>query len=411
MKFAIVLLVLAAVACMIGSFVPQGELFELYRNDYSERTAAFILAFRLDDVFHSWWFIALTAMLCLSLLLCNLTRLRALIRRTRDASDAACAVKEPSTVTESGVADPAVVWKRLHFPKPTEATVGEKTVLFGYRNRFGYWGAWICHLGIVLIVVGYALGQMTLFSAAVYGTPGQTKPIENTPYEVTIEDFRTERNEAGYVEQYVASLTVRDTDSGKTQSGTASVNHPAVLHGMKFYQNSTGSAVRVTIKENGTVLDSADLCVGEELTISFLPGLTLYLNAFEPDHDGNGNAAYHILFFYKNGHMDVGKSYFAPGAVIQFGQYAITLSEPLEYTLLRVKKDSFSWMVLLGAGLTSLGLFVALYAVPEQLWAERDEDGTWTVHGNSRKLAPLFREQFTRAVHGKPARGEKEANV
>ena len=409
MRFAIILLVIFAVACMIGSLVPQGEMFELYRDTYSERTAALILAFRLDDVFHSWWFLALTGLLCLCLLLCNLSRLGSLIRRTRNASDAAHAVKEPPSVFESGVENPALVWKRLHFQKPVETSVDERTVLFGCRNRFGYWGAWICHLGILLIVVGYALGQMTLFSASVYGTPGQTKAIENTSYTVTIDAFRTERSETGFAEQYVASLTVRDTESGSTQSGTASVNHPAVLQGMKFYQNSTGYAVRVSIAEDGTPIDSADLCVGEELTISFLPGLSLYLDAFEPDHSGMGSPAYHILFFYQGQHLDAGKTYFAPGGVIDLGQYTITLSDPMEYTLLRVKKDSFAWMVLLGAILSSLGLFIALYAVPEQLWAEQDADGTWTVHGNSRKLAPLFKEQFERAVHGKPARGGKEA--
>ena len=114
-----------------------------------------------------------------------------------------------------------------------------------------------------------------------------------------------------------------------------------------------------------------------------------------------GSPAYQILFFYNGQHMEVGKNYFAPGAVIDLGSYAITLSEPLEYTLLRVKKDSFAWLVLIGAILTALGLFFALYVVPETLWATRDEDGSWTLNGKSKKLAPLFIEQFDRAVNGK----------
>ena len=399
MKFAIILLIVVAVACVVGSLVPQGEQFVLYRDSYSERTAAFILAFRLDDVFHSWWFITLIALLCLSVLLCNLTRVTALIRQTKNAADPSRAITETPTATASGIADPEPILKRLHVYRPLKTTADGKDVLFSCRNRLGFWGAWVCHIGIVLIVLGYAFGQMTLFSTEVYGTPGQTKPIENTPYEVTINDFRIDRSETGFIEQYISALTVRNTETGETQSGTSSVNHPAVLDGYKFYQTASGSAVRVTIAEDGVPFESADLCVGEELTISFLPGLSLYLNAYEPDH--GGKPAYHILFFYNGQHMDVGKAYFAPGAVIDMNPYAITLSEPIDYTLLRVKKDSFAWLVMVGAILTTLGLFFALYVVPETVWAVKDEDGTWTVNGKSRKLAPLFIGQFDRAVKGK----------
>ena len=56
--------------------------------------------------------------------------------------------------------------------------------------------------------------------------------------------------------------------------------------------------------------------------------------------------------------------------------------------------------------LTSLGLFLALYVVPETVWAVREEDGAWTLYGRSRKLAPLFAEQFQKAVNGR-----KEASV
>ena len=401
MRFAIILLVVVAIACVVGSLVPQGEQFALYRDSYAERTAAFILAFHLDDVFHSWWFIALVALLCLSVLLCNLTRVRSLILLTKNAADPSRAIAEMPTATASGVADPEPVFRRLHFYRPVKTAFNGKDVLFGCRNRLGFWGAWVCHIGIVLIVLGYAFGQMTLFSTEVYGTPGQTKPIENTPYEVTIDDFQIDRSETGFIEQYVSTLTVKNAETGETQRGTSSVNHPAVLGGYKFYQTASGYATRVTIAEDGTAFESADLCVGEELTIDFLPGFSLYLAAYEPDH--NGKPAYQILFFYNGQHMDVGKTYFAPGAVIDMSPYAITLSEPIDYTLLRVKKDSFTWLVALGAVLTALGLFFALYVVPETVWAVKGEDGTWTVNGRSKKLAPLFIGQFNKAVNGKEA--------
>ena len=58
--------------------------------------------------------------------MCNLTRIRPLIRRTREAKE----------------------------------------------GKAGIWGAWVCHLGILLLVVGFAAGQMTHEDYTVTGLPG-----------------------------------------------------------------------------------------------------------------------------------------------------------------------------------------------------------------------------------------------
>jgi cytochrome c biogenesis protein len=83
MRFAIALLLILALACAASSLITQNQTYAWYSQRYSERTAALIMALRLDDAFHSPWFIAITAFLCVNLLLCNLLRLPQLIRRTK----------------------------------------------------------------------------------------------------------------------------------------------------------------------------------------------------------------------------------------------------------------------------------------------------------------------------------------
>ena len=82
MRFAIILLVIMAAACSVGSLVTQNQTYAWYAARYSERTAALIVALHLDDAFHSWYFILISAFLCLNLLLCNVIRLPSLIKRT-----------------------------------------------------------------------------------------------------------------------------------------------------------------------------------------------------------------------------------------------------------------------------------------------------------------------------------------
>ena len=90
MRFALILLLILILACAAGSLVTQNQTLAWYTQRYSEQTAALIVAAGLDDVFHSWWFIVITAFLCINLFLCNLVRLPSLVRRFKAAADPSC---------------------------------------------------------------------------------------------------------------------------------------------------------------------------------------------------------------------------------------------------------------------------------------------------------------------------------
>ena len=62
--------------------------------------------------------------------------------------------------------------------------------------------------------------------------------------------------------QYSAALTVANPAAGTRESGTASVNAPAVLYGYKFFQNSVGWGADVRVLENGEELQTEALCAG-----------------------------------------------------------------------------------------------------------------------------------------------------
>ena len=51
------------------------------------------------------------------------------------------------------------------------------TYLYQSRNRLGIWGSWLSHLGMLIIVVGFALGQVMHVDTSVYGVPGQTNSL------------------------------------------------------------------------------------------------------------------------------------------------------------------------------------------------------------------------------------------
>ena len=421
MGFAITLLVVLAGACVAASFVTQGQSQEWYAQVYSEGTARLIVGLGLDHAFHSWWLLLLTAFLCGNLLLCNLTRLKTMIARTKREADPAVALTGTADASAAGIADPLPVFEKLRLPKPKAYDVGEKKVLFSGKNRLGLWGPWVCHLGILLLIVGFTLGQMTHREYTVYGVPGDTKPIGDTGYFLTIDGFEVKLRDDDTVEQYVADITVFRAPQGSTtvpdsKAATVSVNHPARLYSFKVYQNSTGYAARISVDEDGTPLQTGVVCVGEGVEIADVPGLNVYLNAFYPDfyfQPGAGpmtlsgkmnNPAYLYSITYRDNM--VGMNYWQETEEpITVNDYSITFSEPQSYTLLEVKVDRFQGLALLGGLITLLGLVLAFYLLPVKAWAMQAEDGTWTMYGQSRKGGALFRESFERAVG--ETKGEK----
>ena len=181
MPFAIALLVVLAAVCAFSSTVEQGQNYEFYAAQYGERTAGLIFALRLDDAFHSAWFIGLSAALCLNLLCCNLIRLPALLKRSRAFTDPERLIASGGDGLEACGREPEKLLKALGMPAAKETAAADgRRVFFSARNRAGLWGAWVCHLGILLLILGFALGQVTGQQFTVYALPGQTKPLGDT---------------------------------------------------------------------------------------------------------------------------------------------------------------------------------------------------------------------------------------
>ena len=403
MRFAIILLLILAAACAGGSFIPQGQSFETYVSAYSERTAALILALRLDDVFHSWWFLLLGLFLCGNLLLCNLLRLKPLVARTLAMGQ--MPEGEEAGLQAETAQDPAPVFSAMGM-RPKEESRNGVRVLYAVRNRAGIWGAWVCHLGILLLILGFGLGQMTHQEYTVYGVPGQRLPVGDTGLSLTIEDFQVALREDDTVEQYTAQVAL-ENPQGQVQRGTLSVNHPATLFGLRCYQNSTGWAARVRITEDGASLQDQVLCAGEGLRFQDKPELVLFFHAFYPDYvliPGSGpatqsgklnNPAY--LYSLHYGEQMLGMNVLQNGEAITVDGYEVRFSEPQNYTLIQLKKDRFSWLALLGALVTLAGLVLAFYLQPARLWAEQTSEG-WRLFAQNPKGGALFRERFQSAV-------------
>ncbi len=425
MKFAVILLVVLAAACTAGSLVTQGQTLSWYASRYSERTAALIMALHLDDAFHSWWFVLINVFLCLDLIFCNLIRLPGLLKRIRAYKKLPVPVpdggKEPGTAGEypgfevlaEGIRDPEKLFGKLSMPSPQKTEDGSgRPVLFSVKNTAGFWGAWICHLGILFIIMGFSLGQMTKQEYTVYGVPGDTLAIGETGYTLHVNDFTVTLRDDDTVEQYTADITVTEPVTGRQERDTVSVNDPAKLFGMSFYQNSTGWAAGIDITKDGEPLQDGIIYAGSFVAVADKPELVIYLNAFYPDYEmvpGQGpstksgkllNPGYLYSVYYRG--EILGMNALMQDEELTIDEYTVTFADPQSYTLIQIKKDRFIWLVFAGGLTTVAGLILAFYIRTCRVLAVQNEgpdpDRTWTAYGSSVKGGFIFREEFAAAV-------------
>ena len=410
MKFAILLLVVLTIACVFGSVIPQGRTLDEYLSAYGTRSGALIVGLCLDDLFHSTWFLVLTVLLVCDLLYCNLSRVPSLLHRGarfRDPETAwklsqaqpAGGGKNASTVcTVEQVPDAATVFEKLHMRPVSGERDGKKT-LFAAQNGVGLWGAWVTHLGILLLIVGFVLGQATRQLYTVHGVPGQTLPVGDTGCTLTINDFDVSLTENGVAEQFTSDVTMHDP-AGASESAVVSVNQPGKLFGYKVFQNSTGTAAKVTVTKDGAVAQEAILCAGDYVYVLDTP-MALFFNGYYRDalDFGGMKADAFAWSTYYNGVYSETRYQAEGETAITTDSIRVSFSEPQSYTLLQIKRERFIWLVLLGGLVTLAGLVLSFYLQPRRLWAEQTETG-WTVHGESQKGGAIFRDRLREAAGG-----------
>ena len=406
MKLALLLLGMITMACAAGSLIPQRLLPAQYTARYGSRLAGVLLALELDRVFTAWWFLLLVGLLVLNLLVCSLLRFPRILKEYREGFSLEARLQKGVALFElpSAPEEGGAFFRRMGFRDARETEKDGARWRYASRRRMGIWGSWLSHLGMLLIVAGFALGQLLLFEASVYGVPGQTLPVPESSLSVTVDAFDIRLREDGTVAQYAADLTVTDGKGG-SMTGRTMVNAPLKAFGKDFFQNSTGWAVNLDTYRGTDTLDSRVFFAGESIDLAQLNAdhlpLALVFHAFYPDfvNDGNGprtlsprlnNPAALFSLYYQGKLVDMNVA--GMGYDIKAADYRFVMSEPRPYTLLQVVGDPAAPLTLLGGALMLLGLILAFYFRPEELWMRLDGGGA-AVFGRSVRGAALFRDR------------------
>ncbi|MBK17132.1 MAG: cytochrome C biogenesis protein CcsB [Prochlorococcus sp. SP3034] len=250
LKFAIALIIFIAIASSLGTLIPQGNdtssYIEMYKDDpfIGILDGEKILIMGLDHIYTNQWFIFTLVLLCISLAACSFRRQIPSLKSSLKWIDyknknkfkklqLACdwvSNNSQNTILNADKLLQANGWNSLVKDNRISARKG----------LIGKLGPIIVHIGLIILLVGSAYGNLANQSKEIFLTPNEEIELindsNNKKLTLKLKNFFIERESDGKPKQFVSSLNFKSENSNNTHSKITKVNHPIRYQGLTIYQ-------------------------------------------------------------------------------------------------------------------------------------------------------------------------------
>jgi cytochrome c biogenesis protein len=446
-KTGVILLIIVVIASAIGTFVlqrPTSEADQIERT-YSPQALLWLDRLGLTDVFHSWWFATLLALVATSIILVSIDRFprawKVLTRpyKVTDSHFRAVLPTQDKIAAHDGpvaleIADRAFRKAGL---KPERVANGKETSLYAERNRLSVLAVYIVHASLLLIFVGGIIDAVYGYKGFLMLTKGQSvsemqlsdKRMQKLPFTLRFDTGAREDYPDGSPKQWWSQVTV--LENGKeVEKKNIEVNEPLVRDGIRFFQSSFGTSeeidslgVTATIKNDPAATKEIALSSNEPAQLDadtkiaigrFIPDFVIRDNQIYKRSNDPVNPAIQLLVT-KNGSATKEVWLFpsvqdAPPAEFESYTFAFKpgTGRLAPFTGLAVSHEPGQYAVWGGCLLMGLGLALAFYCVHRRYWAAIVQDpklGTalW-IGTQADKNREHYAEEFQAVV--KDIRGE-----
>lgn len=450
-RFGVLLLVLLGIACLFGMLIEQQSVdgFDRY---FAELTPAQKLVYGqlgLFDIYHTWYFNAIVAVLALNIILSSIDRFP---KAWKFISRPTVTVpvhwlkdqKQTATLTMTGTVEQITgtisnALKNAGWKKTITRERGGKTFVYGESGAWNRLGAYAVHVGLLVILVGGFMtgqlgstGQMPL-------QPGQTTNLmydtvvnldkteqvtKMVPFKVFCTDIqqklikKDESISAMNTIDWITRMTI--TDETGTHDAVVQMNKPFDYRGYRFFQasfNPVGRARTITVKLTPTSGEAKEVTIPRDGTVSLDDGTKIKFSEFRGNFSIGPENQDEDTSDYPNpgAILQVTKPGEAPQTAYAFGSqmtdipvakkpvagytYQLVDFEKVgEQHILSVQRDPGATVVYVGFATLFLTLVGVFFFSHQRVWAaiEPAGDGTAAVTfgGNTNRSASAFEEKF-----------------
>ena len=423
-KLTIFLLFFLAIACTIGTLLPQNEPPQVYVREFGSVGAKLINTLVLYDVYHSPWFQFLLVFFSVNLIVCSLERWPKtwrLYRLEKKVVDKKFFEHLPLTTnctTKLSLQEAKEKILNLLKKEHGKLSTIEDNPGFTFHLKKGhisYLGPYIIHAGILIVLIGALISSIFGFSGMMFIAEGERSntiflegrkhhQLYNLPFSLKCDKFVVEYYKNGMPKEYRSHITVIDQD--KKFKTTIKVNSPLDYKGYRFYQADFGVASNPTIRlaiierETGKKF-YVTIPFDKEVPLPHNLGTIRLVNATS-DLRNLGPAFLLLLTrpHQKKKEQIILLSNFPEfDAMHRKDKYVFVVKDFTRYTGLEVRKDPGTWIVWLGCLVLIGGLMISFFIIPQRLWVRLEPCGkecqVW-IGGMSGKRKEAFKAHFAK---------------
>ncbi len=409
-KLTIVLLIIISIASILGTIIPQQEA-DIFASRLSPGLVAVFRELQLFNIFHSTWFISLMILLSINLIICSADRLPASWKRFRKTSvsdeidifmnlpsDRIFLVEKP--LNEEAMRLEGLMKKKYKatYRKDTE----ESAFITGEKGNLSYFGVYLVHLSVLIILTGMIIGFLSGFDAYVEIAEGNSADKVQLKGEagskkldivIRCDRFSIDYYEDGTPKVYRSDLTFSRNGS-IIQQGPIFVNHPATVEGIRFYQANFGTVpsgdavigirkggekARVVRVRAGTEFDlpgndgKAKIIRMEENFMRIGPAVKISIQS------AKGKFQFWVFqnieqIIQENPGLIDRVPLFNPGLFAPY-VFSLAMIQTKYYTGLQVTRDPGVPVVVAGSFLLVLGFMTVFFYAHRQVWIRVDRQG------------------------------------
>jgi len=411
-RTGVILLIIVVVFSAVGTLVLQRSTSEpgQLERAYSPSTLALLDRIGLTDVFHSWWFLTLLALVSLSIIFASLERwpnawrfYARPYRRPDPHFRGALAHRTTIPIRDAneGINAAERAFRKMRLPSE-RVSGSEGPSLYSEKNRFAVLSVYVIHASLLFIFAGGIVDGLVGYRGFMSIDEGQStnqfsvRTVKGEfpralPFSVRCDEARQEnykdaqKRDTGMPKKYWSKLAVVE-DGKVTKTKQIIVNDPLVYRGIRLFQASMGQSgtlrkALLEVKGSDGTTQNVDLKPG--VAVQIAPDTSLTLAKFVPDFYIQDNEVFTksespnnpALGFVVNKAGQEHKAWIFPanGNTAEVPALGITLTltggQLANFTGLEVSYEPGQWAVWTGCLLMGIGLVIAFYVIHMRFWA------------------------------------------
>ena len=424
LKLTLFLLFTLALTSIIGTLIPQGLSKSQYASHFNPIVFKIFDKLNIFDMYHSWWFVTLLALLIVNLIFCSIKHYKVTVKRIYDRNVLLTPEVERTIILKSTFTVPQkkfdlskiedFIKNHLKSHKFIKNEVNGEIHYFINKFKFSNFGYYVVHLSLIIIAIGAIIGGIWGFKGNVNIVEGGTADkimlrnmkIKPLGFKIKCLDFEVKFYPDGTPKEYKSVLEI--IDGNKKFTKAIRVNHPLHYKGITFYQASYGTAgqkVRIRVYDRDTQKLVFDKFVPLRVPVSLDNKTQFVVMNYTNNFQGFGPAAQiAVVRDFMHSHFDtrpfvIFKNFPDFDLKHRNGKYYFQLIDAKfkYYTGLQVTKDPGVNLIWLGCFIMTVGFFITFFLINKKFWIRiYNEQNKFkiTFAGSCRKNRLGFEKEF-----------------